>query len=79
MPSTNTLQNFAMSIGINVMQLPTDQRRQLYQVLTDNIELFRAVVPDVPLIHFISTGEMIDDDFPGVTADYISWKSSLGN
>jgi len=73
--------NFGIQIGMNVLKMNADDQGKLFQLLTDNIDVFSQVVPPSSflLLQYILTGEMSDEDNPPVVEAYVKWKASQGS
>jgi hypothetical protein len=55
--------------------LSLEDQQKLFQLITDNAELFNKVMPDMPLIRHILNNT--DSDHPLVQL-YVQWKNSVG-
>jgi hypothetical protein len=43
-----------IKIDETIMSLNTDERERLFRIVTDNIDIFRKVIPNNPLLAFIA-------------------------
>jgi protein gp37 len=59
----------------NVMQLSKQDRERLFQVLTDHADLLAKVIPNVPLLEYIVTGNTVDANNNAVIQAYVIWKT----
>lgn len=66
-----------INLDQSIKDLTAPEREQLFTVLTQNIELFKKVIPDSPLLAYIA-GELMADtirDHP-VVQHFDQWNST---
>jgi len=61
------------SLTASVNSLNVVEQGMLFQILTDNSELFGKILPDLPLLQYIINGV---DDQNDIIKLYIYWKSN---
>lgn len=59
----------------NVIQLSKQDRERLFQVLTDHADLLAKIIPGVPLLEYIVTGNTLDAKNNAVIQAYDIWKN----
>jgi hypothetical protein len=73
--------SFTQYFAYNLLNLSPADQSTFFQILTDNIDLFKALIgndPEWTLFHYVKTGEILADDNPPVIQAYIQWKASKG-
>ena len=63
------------SLSDNVINLTSNEKAKLFQLITENAELFNKIMPNLPLVQQIIAGTVSTIAHP-IAADYANWKNN---
>jgi hypothetical protein len=64
------------NINQNLVNLSTAERNQLFQLCTNHAALLAKIIPNIPLLEYISTGTAVGADDNAIIQQYIVWKNN---
>jgi hypothetical protein len=67
--------NMTGTIAQNIMSLTKSEQEQLFSIVNDHADLLSKVIPQVPLLEYITTGVAIDSINDPLIQAYKAWKS----
>ena len=63
------------TLSQNIIALTKNEQSRLFRMLTDNSDLLATVLPDIPLISAIRSGNFNLDSNDPVVRAYLDWKN----
>jgi hypothetical protein len=68
----------AIRVDQTIMTLTEEERERLFRIITDNIDIFKKVIPDSPLLAFIAgdSSTMGDAQNHPMVQHLVQWQST---
>ena len=60
-------------LSMNFMTLDAAHQEQIFQELRSNINLYKRIAPDLPLVKYVATGDVPADQHGPIINAYKAW------